>query len=165
MPEGIETNIAMRRALTRALTAILIVVAVTTTVLTLREGVSFLRTLLVVVLLFAGNDSLLDLADREGSTQVIITVVTYARVLILAIVVAAAMDFILRTRLPMLFPRRSKKMKDHVIIVGLGQVGYRVLQELRQFNVDIVVVEENSGGPFVEYLTEEGIPAIFEGRA
>ena len=53
-------------------------------------------------------------------------------------------------------------MKDHVILVGLGQVGYRVLEELQEYNVDVVVVEENANGPFVDLLSEHGSPALFE---
>ena len=162
MAEGVEKNIALRRALRRALAGIFLVVLITTLVLSIREDVFFFRALLIVGLMLAGNSSLLDLAGRETGTQVIVTVVAYARVLIVAVVVSAAMDFILRSRLPMLFPRRSKKMKDHVILVGLGQVGYRVLEELQEYNVDVVVVEENANGPFVDLLSEHGIPALFE---
>jgi voltage-gated potassium channel Kch len=162
MAVGVERNLALRRALVRALAGILLVVVVTTVVLNIREGVPFFRALLMVSLMLAGNSSLLELSERETTTQVVVTVVAYARIVIVAIVVSSAMDFILRNRFPMLFPRRSKKMKNHVIVVGLGQVGFRVLDELRQFDVDVVVVEENADGPFVSFLADEGIPALFE---
>ena len=50
--------------------------------------------------------------------------------------------------------------KDHVIVCGLGKVGYRVILELRKFGREVVGVEQNADGRFVEKVQALGIPVI-----
>lgn len=50
--------------------------------------------------------------------------------------------------------------KDHVIVCGLGKVGYRVVLELQRYGRDVVGIEANPEGRFVERLQEMGIPLI-----
>jgi hypothetical protein len=59
--------------------------------------------------------------------------VAFVRILVMALAAATILDFILRQRLPMLYTRRSKRMQNHVILCGLGNVGYRVATELQHF--------------------------------
>jgi voltage-gated potassium channel Kch len=80
----------------------------------------------------------------------------------MALAAATILDFILRQRLPMLYPRRSKRMQNHVILCGLGQVGYRVACELQRFETQLTVVELDPAGPFVSEVTAQGIPILFE---
>ena len=157
-----ERNIALRRALAKALLAIVTIVAVTTVVLSVREDIFLPRAFMLTVLMLGGNHSLLDLQARQTDTQVIVTVISLVRILVMALAAATILDFILRQRLPMLYTRRSKRMQNHVILCGLGQVGYRVARELQRFDTEVTVVEMDSTGPFVKTITDEGIPIIFD---
>jgi Trk K+ transport system NAD-binding subunit len=49
---------------------------------------------------------------------------------------------------------------DHVIVCGVGKVGYRVIQELHKYEKDVVAIEENPEGRFVENVKALGIPII-----
>ncbi len=146
----------------KAVIAITVVVAVATVALSLREDIFMPRAFMLVVLLLGGNSSMMELASRETDTQVMVTIISLTRVLIVALAAATILDFILRQRLPMLYSRRSKRMQNHVILCGLGQVGYRVALELQKFDTEITVIELNSTGPFVSLITEQGIPILFE---
>ena len=48
----------------------------------------------------------------------------------------------------------------HVIICGMGKVGYRVALELIKFNRDVVAIEANPEGRFLEKTKALGIPVI-----
>jgi voltage-gated potassium channel len=48
----------------------------------------------------------------------------------------------------------------HVIICGMGKVGYRVALELMKFDRDIVAIEANPDGRFLEKTKALGIPVI-----
>ena len=48
----------------------------------------------------------------------------------------------------------------HVIICGMGKVGYRVALELMKFNRDVVAIEANPDGRFLEKTEALGIPVI-----
>jgi len=157
-----ERNIALRRALVKAVLLIATIVVVTTAMISLREGLYPPRALMLVLLMLGGNNSMFDLASRHTDTQVLVTLITFVRILILALAAATIMDFILRQRLPMLYTRRSKRMQNHVIVCGLGHVGYRVVIELERFDTEVTVVEQDSEGPFISLVNERGIPILFE---
>jgi Trk K+ transport system NAD-binding subunit len=49
---------------------------------------------------------------------------------------------------------------QHVIICGIGRVGYRVALELLKFERDVVAIESNPAGRFIEKALAHGIPVI-----
>ncbi|MEN8238247.1 MAG: NAD(P)-binding protein [Actinomycetota bacterium] len=157
-----ERNIALRRALIKAVVAIAVVVGLATVALSLREDILLPQAFLLVILMLGSNTSMLDLAALQTDTQVMVTVILLLRVLIMALAAATILDFILRQRLPMLYTRRSKRMQNHVILCGLGQVGYRTALELQKFDTEITVIELDSSGQFVNLITDRGIPILFE---
>lgn len=48
----------------------------------------------------------------------------------------------------------------HVVVCGMGKVGYRVTAELLKFGREVVGIEQNPEGRFVEKVKELGIPLI-----
>lgn len=50
--------------------------------------------------------------------------------------------------------------KNHIVVCGFGKVGYKVTMELIKYNRDVVVIEANPQGRFVEKAKEMGIPII-----
>ena len=49
---------------------------------------------------------------------------------------------------------------NHVVVCGMGKVGYRVSAELLKFGREVVGIELNPAGRFVEKVQELGIPLI-----
>lgn len=49
---------------------------------------------------------------------------------------------------------------NHVIVCGVGKVGYRVALELLKFGREIVAIEANEQGRFIEKIQALGIPLI-----
>lgn len=52
----------------------------------------------------------------------------------------------------------TDQMRGHVVVCGLGHVGYRVVEELRRLGEEIVGLESNVEGTFVEVVRGWGIP-------
>jgi Trk K+ transport system NAD-binding subunit len=50
--------------------------------------------------------------------------------------------------------------RDHIIVCGLGKVGYRVMLELLKYGRDVVAIETNEIGRFIEKAKALGIPVI-----
>ncbi len=48
----------------------------------------------------------------------------------------------------------------HIIICGLGKTGYRTALELLKFGREVIAIERNENGRFVENAKEAGIPVI-----
>jgi Trk K+ transport system NAD-binding subunit len=59
-------------------------------------------------------------------------------------------DFIVTARFQQLLGQRDVPEENHVVVVGLGNVGYRVVEELNRAHVPVVAIEANAGGRFVE---------------
>lgn len=53
----------------------------------------------------------------------------------------------------------TSALKDHVVVCGLGHVGYRVLEELRSLGEDTVGIEREASD-FVRELEARGVPVL-----
>lgn len=59
----------------------------------------------------------------------------------------------------------TDSMRGHIVVCGLGHVGYRVVEELRRLGEEIVGLESNGEGSFVDVVRAWGIPVhIGDGR-
>lgn len=52
----------------------------------------------------------------------------------------------------------TDQMKNHVVVCGLGHVGYRVVEELLRVGEEVVGLEQNEDGSFVEIVRSYGVP-------
>ena len=69
-----------------------------------------------------------------------------------------------------LFNRRERKeawqvaiastYRDHVVVCGLGRIGYRVVKELLNLGEDVVGVERDAEGPFLEEIRQMKVPVL-----
>ena len=57
-----------------------------------------------------------------------------------------------------LFGRRAVPRRDHVVVVGMGQVGLRLCMLLRDVGVGVVAVDDREEGENVGLARELGLP-------
>jgi Trk K+ transport system NAD-binding subunit len=57
--------------------------------------------------------------------------------------------------------RRIKQLSGHVVVVGLGAVGVRVVERLSGAGTDVVVIERNEHSRYAAQVRESGVPIIF----
>jgi Trk K+ transport system NAD-binding subunit len=76
---------------------------------------------------------------------------------------------IVRFALLMMSRRRGEKewmkvkaatYRDHVVLCGLGHLGFRVLQQLLHIGRDVVAIEKDGNGPFVEQAKATGVAVL-----
>ena len=76
---------------------------------------------------------------------------------------------IVRFALLMMSRRRGEKewmkvkastYRDHVVLCGLGHLGYRVLQQLIHIGREVVAIENNPDAPFLEEAKATGTPVL-----
>jgi voltage-gated potassium channel len=51
-------------------------------------------------------------------------------------------------------------MSDHIVLVGLGRLGYRIFRFLRKIGEAVVVVESNPANQFLDAVRRDGAPVI-----
>jgi len=49
---------------------------------------------------------------------------------------------------------------NHIVLIGLGHLGFRVTKELHGLDLDVVVIELNPNEELVDYTKQSGIPVI-----
>lgn len=50
--------------------------------------------------------------------------------------------------------------KDHVVVAGLGRLGFRIVQQLIKFNEDVVGIEIDANSEFFRRVLDLGVPVI-----
>jgi voltage-gated potassium channel Kch len=86
------------------------------------------------------------------------TLDTLAALLLVAVFTAALVRRLSRPRLTTLFGARSAPARGHVLLVGFGQVGFRLAQELHRRGIAVLAVERDPEAPCVRLARAAGIP-------
>jgi voltage-gated potassium channel Kch len=77
-----------------------------------------------------------------------------------AILTAGIINRLLDRRLTGIVGRRAIPRSDHVVVVGLGQVGLRLCLLLRSLGIGVVAVERDPAAPGVELARNYKIPVV-----
>jgi Trk K+ transport system NAD-binding subunit len=85
----------------------------------------------------------------------------FGGVTVTAILVAFLADLLLSGRfIQAAGLRRARHMRDHVVVVGLGSVGIRVVSDLTAAGYDVLVIEQDEDNRFLSTLAELDVPVI-----
>ena len=88
------------------------------------------------------------------------TAVMLAALAFTAIFTAGLINRLMGPRLVAILGRRTMPRRDHVVVVGLGQVGLRLCLVLRELGVPVVAVERDLQAGNVERARHYGIPVV-----
>ena len=82
--------------------------------------------------------------------------------IVTAILVAFLADLLLSRRFVQLAGlRRARRMRDHVVVIGLGSVGIRVVKDLTAAGYDVLVIDDDEDNRFLSAAAELDVPVIF----
>jgi Trk K+ transport system NAD-binding subunit len=86
----------------------------------------------------------------------------FSGAIVTAILVAFLADLLLSRRFVQLAGlRRARQMRDHVVVIGLGSVGIRVVSELAAAGYDVLVIDNDENNRFLSTAAELDVPVIF----
>jgi Trk K+ transport system NAD-binding subunit len=146
------------RLLVRAGIGLLLALILEATIVTLalHEG--------IVDALYFSTRSVATVAGTPGATsgaawfKALSALDTIAALLLVAVFTAALVRRLSRPRLTTLLGRRAAPARGHVLLIGFGQVGFRLAQELRRRGVAVLGVERDPDAPCVRLARAAGIP-------
>ncbi len=78
----------------------------------------------------------------------------------LAILFALLADALIGARLTRTLGALPRRLKDHVIVCGLGNIGYRVVEQLVRLDVPVVAVEVQQTNRFLPTVRRLGVPVL-----
>lgn len=152
------TRLLLGRNVRRVLAVLLVVLAVGTVMLSeLRHigvGQALYRTLLTALGAADATE------DVSGPEQVINTLLAVVGVALIPLLTVAAVGVVVNARLALAAGRLTEPVSDHVIVVGLGNVGTRVVRELHDFGIQIVAIDRSEHARGVRHARRLGIPVI-----
>jgi Trk K+ transport system NAD-binding subunit len=73
---------------------------------------------------------------------------------------AGLVNRLIDRRLTGLVGRRAVPRRDHVVVVGLGQVGLRLCLLLRRIGIGVVAIDDRAEGENVGQAREAGLPVV-----
>ena len=79
-------------------------------------------------------------------------------IILVAVFTAALVRRLSRRRLTTLFGRRAAPRRGHVLLIGFGQVGFRLARELRRRGVAVIGIERDAEAPALRLARRAGIP-------
>ncbi len=93
------------------------------------------------------------------AVRVIQGFVTVIGIAIIPLVTAVVVESAVSARVAGTGPRRMPR-RDHVVVVGLGNVGYRIVTTLRERGVPVVAVERSDDAVGTAAAARAGIPVV-----
>lgn len=97
-------------------------------------------------------------ASGAGWFKALSTLDILAALLLVAVFTAALVRRLSSPRLTTLLGPRAAPARNHVLLIGFGQVGFRLAQELRRRGVAVLGVERDPDAPCVRLARAAGIP-------
>ncbi|HET9074115.1 MAG TPA: NAD-binding protein [Solirubrobacteraceae bacterium] len=118
----------------------------------------------VIDALYFSTRSLATVADVPGSTgaagwfKLVSALATIASVVLVAIFTAALVKRLSRLRLTTILGSRRAPARHHAIVIGFGQIGFRLAQTLRARGVAVIALERDIDASCVRLAPDAGIP-------
>jgi Trk K+ transport system NAD-binding subunit len=101
-----------------------------------------------------------EVANGPKGLKAFLTVSMLAALVFEAGFTAGLVNRLIDRRLTGLFGRRAVPRRDHVVVVGMGQVGLRLCLLLRRCGIGVVAVDDREDGENVGLAREMGLPVV-----
>src|SRR5207253_8822714 len=96
----------------------------------------------------------------SGAEQMREGVLVVAGIAIIPALPATIVEGVVRARLAIAAGGLTEPISNHVIVVGLGNVGTRVVRELHGFGIDVVAIDSDDRARGVQVARELGMPVL-----
>lgn len=137
--------------------SLFVLLAIGTTMFAMFGGYTWWNAIYETALDVAGAAQPLDsLPVINKITQVMVTIVGIS---IIPIITAVALDAVVSARLAAAAGPKGP-FHDHVVVIGLGQVGVRVIAQLHDLGVPVVGIDRNESARGVPLAKRLGIPVV-----
>ena len=97
-------------------------------------------------------------ASAGGWYKLLSALDTIAALLLVAVLTAALVRRLSRPRLTTVLGPRAAPARGHILLIGFGQIGFRLAQELHRRQVAVLGVERDPDAPCLRLARAAGIP-------
>ncbi|MET7422216.1 NAD-binding protein [Dactylosporangium sp. NPDC005555] len=104
-----------------------------------------------------GADADLEARWPEKLITVLLSLVSIA---LIPVITAAVVEAVVNAKLAIALGRLREPLSDHVVLVGLGNVGTRVMHAFVDLGVPVVVIDRNENARGAQSARDRGVPFI-----
>ncbi|WFE32448.1 NAD-binding protein [Micromonospora sp. WMMD975] len=97
---------------------------------------------------------------KPAAAQVMQVVLNLAGLALIPLITAAVVDGIVNARLALHSGRIQPDRSGHVVVVGLGNIGTRVMAQLHDFGVEVVAIDKDPDARGAALAHRLGVPVI-----
>ena len=97
---------------------------------------------------------------QSGALKIGVMGLMLVGALSLALVYALITDAIIGVRLARSLGERPRPRRDHIVVLGLGRIGQRVIEELVALRIPCVAIERNEAAPGVQLARRLRVPVV-----
>jgi Trk K+ transport system NAD-binding subunit len=157
---GRAARAALSRKLGIAVLVTLIVTAVSGAVLVHTDNTvnGFWRSIYVTLRTVVGSSDVE--LNRSGVAQAAQLVLTIAGLALLPLITAAVVEGMVNARLALSSGKVAARHEDHIVVVGLGNVGTRVLRQLVDLGLEVVAIDRSADARGAKVAEQLGVPFI-----
>ena len=156
---GRAFQLGLRSRLGAAVLSALAITLLSGSILTRSTGVHGLWRSIYITLLTVVGSSNVD-PSQPGVAQVAQAVLAISGVALLPLITAAVVDGVVKTRLSLERNELRGVHAGHIVLVGIGNVGTRVLRQLLDLGVDVVAIDRAADARGAEVAARHGVPFI-----
>jgi Trk K+ transport system NAD-binding subunit len=150
--------LANRKLVQAALALVVLLIAGTGVLAAVRADLSWAdAAYLTILAALGGADAELDAGAVEKILQTVLTVVSIA---LIPVVTAAVVEAVVNARLAIALGGLRDAVSDHVVVVGLGNVGTRVIRQLHQRGVRVVAIDRTDDARGAALARELDVPLV-----
>jgi Trk K+ transport system NAD-binding subunit len=102
----------------------------------------------------------ISLKDAPSPLELLGVVVMLVGTATLTVMFALLTDAIVGARLARAQDPVPRRLSDHVVVCGLGNIGYRVVEQLAPLDLNVVAVELDGSNRFLGAMRRLGVPAM-----
>ena len=118
----------------------------------------FWNSIYVTLMTAIGSSDVEEL--RTGVAQAAQLVLTLSGLALLPLITAAVVEGMVNARLALSTGKLTGTHEDHIVLVGLGSVGTRVLRQLLDLGLDVVAIDRNPNARGAKVTEQFGVPFI-----
>lgn len=107
----------------------------------------------------------INLINSDAFSKIFVIVLILASTFFIWMIFSLTIDQVLKKRIMLAMGRKKYRYKDHIVLCGLGRLGYFIAEELLRNGEKLIIIEQNEDGRYLDYFRQLGADVyIGDGR-